>query len=546
VEDAAATERLHGAYASAASLLASSVELTADSEDRARRTVEAVETALLAETPRTAARMLDGLDVQAAGGTMRGEVARLRGKIDNALARDQDTASLLFRAAHDLEMTDPRRARDTYLDGLMAAVNAGSLLKSGTVPEAARLTQRAPRIAWSAAPCDLLLEAFSTLLADGRPHGAPLLRRAVEALREECEPRLLTLGCHAALELFDDEALYRLVTRLVELATADENAGALAPALNYRGGVYAILVGQFDAAARDLQSARRLATAAGNPGFASQADLGLLALAAWRGEEREARALATATITDAVSRGQGAEVGFAQYALAVLYNGLGRTAAALDAARDACEQHAPYVAALAYPELVEAAVRHGDAELAVASTCRLVEAAQACGTDFAAGSLARARALVAGGRDAERLYQESIEHLKRSRARPQLARTKLLYGEWLRRQRRRRDAREQLNAAQEMLAGIGADAFAQRAQTELLASGAPAPAPSTRGTAIDELTPHEHRIALLVAEGASNPEIAEQLFVSVRTVEYHMHKIFRKLDIGSRGDLVRLILTQGE
>jgi DNA-binding CsgD family transcriptional regulator len=541
LERAATVARARGAYASAVSLLERSVQLTPDREDAVRRTIDAAEAALLSEDPARAGSLLDRLAWAEWQGARRGLVLRIRGRIDNVLARDQDTAGLLFGAARDLEQVDTRRSRDAYLDALMTAVNTGTLLKGTTVREAAHIAARAPTVDEAdRTVSDLLLEGFTALYTDGSAAAAPLLREALGALRDEREGRLLVLGCHAAVELFEDEALYRLVTRRVELANATGSAETLAAALNYHGAVYRVLVGQFNSAAKDLQRSRRLAAGAGNTGLASRAGLGELILAAWRGHEADARALAEETTADAVARGQGAELGFAQYALAVLDNGLGNARGAFEAACEACEQRASFVMMLAHPELIEAASRTGEPHVAENATAELAKSAAASRTELAAGLLARSRACIAKNRDAEDLYRQSIVHLKQSRARPQLARSRLLYGEWLRRERRRRDAREQLRRAHEIFAAIGAEAFARRAQQELVATGGSASAGLP--DSLEALTPHERRIALLVAEGASNPEIAERLFVSVRTVEYHMHKIFRKLGIGSRLELTRLAL----
>jgi DNA-binding CsgD family transcriptional regulator len=541
LERAATAARARGAYARAVSLLERSVQLTPDRQDAVRRTIDAAEAALFAQAPANAATILDRLAWEEWQGARRGLVLRIRGRIDNVLARGQDTAGLLLEAAHDLEQVDTRRARETYLDALMTAVSSGTLLTNTTLGAIAQMAGHAPADDETdrTAP-ELLLDGFTALYTDSAAAAAPRLRRALEALRDEREDHLLTLGCHAAVELFDEEALFRLVTRRVELASATGTSETLSAALNYRGGVYAVLVGQFDSAAQDLQRSRQLAAGAGNTGLASRANLGELILAAWRGHEADACALVERTTEDAVGRGQGAEIGFAQYALAVLRNGLGDPRGAFEAACEACEQRASFVMALAHPELVEAAARSGEIGVAVDAIAKLAEAVEASGTELGAGLLARSRACIAKKRDAEYHHQEAIAHLKRSRARPQLARSRLLYGEWLRRERRRRDAREQLRRAHEMLAGMGAEAFARRARQELVASGSPAPA--EQPDSLEALTPHERRIALLVAEGASNPQVAEQLFVSVRTVEYHMHKIFRKLGLGSRVELARLVL----
>jgi DNA-binding CsgD family transcriptional regulator len=245
------------------------------------------------------------------------------------------------------------------------------------------------------------------------------------------------------------------------------------------------------------------------------------------------------------ARRLGLYVAVAHHAIALLEIGLGRYEAACTAAGEACEEPAVFVVTSTLPELVEAAVRSGARELAVSAEHRLAKRARPCRTDWALGILARSRALLEDGEAAEKLYRDAIEHLRRSRAAPQLARTHLLYGEWLRRERRRREAREQLTAARDMFIFMGAQAFAERARTELAATGEQAHR-RIGLSSVELLTAQEARIAELVGEGASNADIATQLFISPRTVEYHLHKVFRKLDVSTRTQLARLLLEPGD
>jgi DNA-binding CsgD family transcriptional regulator len=266
-----------------------------------------------------------------------------------------------------------------------------------------------------------------------------------------------------------------------------------------------------------------------------------LIASAWRGRSTEAQDLAEACMREAFAQQLGLHVAVAHYAIAVLEIGLGRYEAALTAAREVGEEPALFVVTSTLPELIEAAVRTGERELAAAAVGRLSERTRPSGTDWALGLLARSRALLEEGTRAEKLYRKAIEHLRRSRAAPQLARAHLVYGEWLRRERRRREAREQLRTARDMFIFMGAQAFAERARVELTATGE-----HTRRrvgeAAADALTGQEARIAHLVSDGASNAEIAAQLYISPRTVEYHLHKVFRKLGVSSRTQLARALL----
>ena len=261
-------------------------------------------------------------------------------------------------------------------------------------------------------------------------------------------------------------------------------------------------------------------------------------LAAWRGNEAEALELVDAGRQDATARGQGMALSMIECADALLCNGLGRYEEALVAAERACAQDDLSLYALALVELVEAAVRSDEPKVAAAALERLSERTRASGTDWALGIEARSRALLTDGPSAESLYEEAVERLARGRLAPHLARAQLVYGEWLRRENRRVDAREQLRAAHDTFSRIGAEAFAERARRELLATGETARrrTDDTR----DALTPQEAQIARLAREGLSNPEIGAQLFISPRTVQYHLRKVFAKLDITSRNQLGRL------
>jgi DNA-binding CsgD family transcriptional regulator len=225
--------------------------------------------------------------------------------------------------------------------------------------------------------------------------------------------------------------------------------------------------------------------------------------------------------------------------LATLYNGAGRYELALVAAQRANESLQEFgFSMLVLPELIEAASRCGMKEQGLAAFTELAEATKLSGTNWAMGIEARARALTTGDDAADGFYRDAIGHLTRTRSEMELARTRLLYGEWLRRVNRRRDARENLRTAYEMFVEMGASTFAERAHRELLATGA-----TVRKRTVDtryDLTPQEGQIARLVSEGRSNVEIGARLFLSHRTVEWHLRNVYRKLGIGSRKELKRM------
>jgi DNA-binding CsgD family transcriptional regulator len=268
-----------------------------------------------------------------------------------------------------------------------------------------------------------------------------------------------------------------------------------------------------------------------------------LVLAAWRGQEVQALELIESGLSDATSRGEGRTIGLTAYATAVLYNGLGRYRDTLAAAERACEHDDLGLYGWALIELIEAGARSGETEVAAAALPRLGERTRASATDWALGIEARSRALLCEGPAAEALYREAIERLARTRIAIHLARANLLYGEWLRREKRRLDAREHLRAAHDVFSRTGAEAFAERAGRELLATGATARKRTVES--VDVLTPQEAQIARLARDGLSNPEIGAKLFISPRTVEYHLRKVFSKLGISSRNELRHVLTAPG-
>jgi DNA-binding CsgD family transcriptional regulator len=337
-----------------------------------------------------------------------------------------------------------------------------------------------------------------------------------------------------APDLWDDETWHRLTTRAVTLARDSGALTALPIALTYRASVH-VHAGEFAAAAALIEEAEAISEATGNAPLAYTS----LLLAAWRGNETEASQRIEADVRDARARGEGRAIGLAEYATAVLYNGLGRYGDALGAAQRACGHDDLGLFGWALVEQVEAAARSGNRDAAKTALKQLEERTRVAGTDWALGIEARSRALLSDGEAADALYREAIDCLTHTRIAVHVARARLLYGEWLRRQGRRLDAREQLRAAYQAFGDMGAQAFAERARGELLATGETVRKRTVE--TLDELTPQEAQIARLARDGHTNAEIGAQLFISPRTVEYHLRKVFAKLGIDSRRDLRKVL-----
>ena len=447
-----------------------------------------------------------------------------------------DAPRLLLDAANKLGPLDGGLARETYLEALGAAIFAGRLGRGLSVREAAEAARTAaPPVPQPPRPMDLLLDGAVTRLTEGYVAGAPPLRRALDALRRhggrgETDIRGWLWMASIAPELWDDAAWHELTVRAVGLA---REAGALAVLpvwLIYRAGLH-VHAGEFGAAAGLIEEADAITAATGN------ASLGWISmmLAAWRGEETRALELIEAVVRDATAMGEGRALGLAWYATAVLYNGLGGYEAALAGARRACEYEDLAFFGWSLAELVEAGARSGASDEASAALRQLGERTRAAGSEWALGIQARSRALLSDGPAADTLYREAIDRLGRSRIEVHLARAHLVYGEWLRREQRRAEAREHLRAAHDMFGRFGAAAFTERARRELQATGETV-RKRTADTR-DALTVQEAQVARLAAEGHTNPEIGAQLFISPRTAEYHLHKVFSKLGISSRRQL---------
>jgi DNA-binding CsgD family transcriptional regulator len=531
LEASARKARDRGGHAAAAAVLELAAELTPGPSRRAARLLVAAEANLAAGALSKAETLLSQVTPKLLDDKQHAEAQRLRGTLALARGDDGGSATLLIEAAKVLAPFDLRKARDTCLDALATAMFAGRLASDGSMREAVECARSmAPPTPTQTTAADVLLDAFATLVNEGSAAAAPALRRGVGLAGESGNLPAIGPAFQAAFELWDDEALHTLAQRRVDLARASGAFVALPNALSQLGA-YEVLVGRFDAAEACFEEGDEISAATGYPGILGKTGVGPLILAAWRGEDARTRALAEVCSRDGTARGFGTFVGFAQSALGVLELGLGRYHEAMIAVQDASLDQILVTRTL--PDL-------GEEQLATQAVDELAESTTASGTDWALGVLARSQALLVAGREAEGLYREAIDHLRRSRARTQLARARLVYGEWLRRERRRRDAREELRAASQLFESMGALAFADRAQSELAATGERVHrrTPET----LELLTPQERRIATLVSEGAPNAEVAAQLFISSRTVEYHLAKIFRKLRISSRSELARSLL----
>jgi DNA-binding CsgD family transcriptional regulator len=459
----------------------------------------------------------------------RGE--RLRARLAFAQRHGSDAPFLLLRAAKRLEPVSPALARDTYLEALGAAIETGQRASLAQAFEALRAS--APAQGPNAA--ELLITGHAAIILDGRAAAIPILKRALTVFRSEPvsgadEMHTLAFAIIVATSVWDDETWHVLALRNVQLAREAGALTVLPLALELLGYSH-WHAGEFAMAQALLEEAVAITQATGSP---TPIDAALL-LAGSRGVEAEALELIERGIQDAADRGEESTITVAEYASAVLYNGRARHEAALAAGQRSCQHHPAKDYAKALIEIVEAATRSGKPDVAAAAFDQLSEGTTLSGTDWALGIEARSRALLSDDEHAEPPYREAIERLARTRARMELGRAHLLYGEWLRRRRRRLDAREQLRMAHEMFATMGAEAFADRAARELLATGETARKRSRE--ARDELTAQEANIARLAGAGLSNPEIGARLFISPRTVEYHLHKVFSKLEISSRSQL---------
>jgi DNA-binding CsgD family transcriptional regulator len=545
LERSAGRAQARGGLAAAAAFLGRAADLTVDPARRAERMLAAAQANLQAGAFEAALGLLASAQAGPLDELGRARVDLLHAEVAYAQNRGGDAPPLLLRAASTLETLDVRLSRDTCLDAWGAALFAGRLASGGGLLEVSRAVARAPRAAEPPRPSDLLLDGFALVFTEGRAAASPMLQRAAtgfagsEASVEEVL-RWGWLATAAAVYVWDFDTCLAVAARGVDLARDSGALEVLAVSVNVLGQAVA-LSGDFATAALLIAEADAVREATGT----LVGPYGALVLAALRGHESEARELIGATIRDATAGGQGTAVQYAQWANAVVMNGLGRYDQALAAAIEASDDTPElFVSMWSLSELIEAACRTGDNEGAAQALARLREHTKGSDADWALGMEARGRALLAEGEAAERLYREAIDRLGRTRLRPERARARLLFGEWLRRAGRRVDARKQLRGAHEAFVAMSADAFAERARRELLATGEKVR--SRRDATRDELTAQEEHIACLARDGLTNPEIAAQLFLSPRTVEWHLNKVFAKLGISSRRALHDTLPSAGQ
>jgi DNA-binding CsgD family transcriptional regulator len=541
LERSADRARSRGGAAAAAAFLARAAELTPDPAERGRRALAAAQAKFDAAAADAALDLLATAELAPLDEFQRAWLERLRAEITFARTRGSDAPALLLDAARRLEPLDAAMARETHLEAMAAAMFAGRLGDGPRVRDAAEAAHAAPPAEQPRAT-DLLLDGLATRFIEGYSAGLPPLRRALDGFRDgdgstDRDVRWLWLACRLAQDLWDDELWYVLATRELSVARETGALSVLPIAATYRAALH-VHAGEFGAASALIEEADAITEATGMAPLKYAA----LMMAAWRGNEAEALELIEAARLEGTARGEGMGLRLLEWATALLYNGCGRYGEALEAAQRGCDEDDVGLFAWACVELIEAGVRCGDTDAASAALDRLSERTRASGTDWALGIEAGSRALLSDGADAERLYREAVERLARTRGVVHLARARLLYGEWLRRENRRIDARVQLRAAHGMFGGIGAEGFAERAGHELAATGETARSRSDDARGV--LTPQEAHIARLAKDGLSNPEIGAQLFISPRTVQYHLRKVFQKLDITSRNQLSRVPASQ--
>ena len=542
LERSADRARARGGLAAAAAFLERAAMLTPDPAKRAERALGAAGTKIQAGAFTAAEDLLAVAESGPLSELERARADLLKAQLNSVTSRGGAAPLLLAQAAKRLEPIDPALARATYLDGLTAAMFAGRLASpGGHTRDVASAARAAPRPPHPPRAPDLLLDGLAANFTDGYAAGVPFLRQALTAfghgMSADEELRRLWLATLSALHRWDDYHWDLLSRRYVDLA---HQAGALSelPLAHSTRSYMLLFAGDLAAATSLTEEGQAIAEATGS----QLAPYAAMALAALRGSQAEASALIGGTLSDAGRRGEGIGMSVAEWANAVLHNGLGRYREAMRSAERALYHQEypgmryPGVANWAAAELIEAAARSGRTEAAAATYRWIAEMTSASGTDWALGVEARSHALLTEGEAAEGLYQEAIACLGRSRVRAELARAHLLYGEWLRRQRRRGEAREQLRVALDMLEAMGMEAFAERARHELRATGDAAR--KRAGAASDQqLTVQEAQIARLASDGMSNPEIGARLFLSPRTVQYHLSNVFAKLGLTSRSQL---------
>jgi DNA-binding CsgD family transcriptional regulator len=534
LERSADRAQARGGLAASAAFLQRAAELTPDPAIRVDRSLAAAQAELDVADMVSASELLAAAELGPVDELQRARLERLRAQIAFASRRGRDAPPLLLKAARRLDPLDAAMARVTYLEAIASAMFAGRLgvgPDEREVAEAACASNRVPALG----AADPLLDALVTRFTGGYAASVGPLTRALRAFAEPKgageDQRWLWLACRLAQDLWDDELWHMLATRGVRVARETGALHLLPNALNYLAALN-VHSGAFATAAALVDEVDAITQATGLPPLKYAACM----LAAARGDEAQALPLFEWGRQNLTERGEGSGLGAASWFTALLRNGHGDYGEALAAAQQACEHEDVIFYGWALVELIEAGIRSGRPDEAAAALDRLSERTRASGTEWALGIEARCRALLSAD---ESLYRESVDRLARSRAAVELARSRLLYGEWLRRENRRVDAREQLRAAHEMFTRMGAAAFAERARRELSATGETVRKRTVE--TLDQLTTQEVQVARLARDGHTNPEIGALLFISPRTVEYHLHKAFAKLGISSRRELRRAL-----
>jgi DNA-binding CsgD family transcriptional regulator len=537
LEQSAGRAQARGGLAAAAAFLRRSVVLTKDPDKRVDRALAAAQACLGAGAFDAALGLVGNAAAGQRDAYRRAQVDLLHGQIAFAAGHGSDAPVLLLKAAKQLEPLDLELARETYLLAIGAASHAGA----ANAPDLLDLCRAVHALPPPAQPraLDLLLEGLALVYTEGHAAAAPLWLRAADAFAGDEVPidqclQWGWLATSAGNVLWDDDSVRAVCARPIRLAR-DAGALSILPIYLNALSMAAARDGNFPAANSLMAEADAVIEATGT----QLAPYTETAVAALRGRKAEALPLIEAMMQAAES-GQGLAATTAQWAAAILYNGLGRYEDARRAAHNATSHPLDlFVAPWALPELIEASARTGATDAACEALERLTATARPVGTDVGLGILARSEALLSEGEAARDLYEEAVERLARTQRQSDLARAHLLYGEWLRRENRRGDARDQLRAAHDLFTAMGMEAFAGRARGELQATGERVRA-RTAATR-DELTPQERQIARLARDGLSNPEIGAQLFLSPRTVEWHLRKVFAKLGIGSRKELAKVL-----
>lgn len=546
LETSAGRAQSRGGVAAAAAFLERATALTSDPALRGARAIAAAHAKREAAAPETAHDLLAIAELTPLTALQQAQVARMRAQMEFARSRGGatgarptgDAAAQLLNAAQGLETLDDDLARETYLEALTAAMYAGRLGDPARLAEVAEAGRAAvKRVTELRRPIDFLLSGMTSRIIDGPGAGRDHLRSALHlwnaGMQKADGPVHWPFPIaqeSAAHELWDDGFLQQIATVMVRRAR-DTGALAMLPtALAFRAGVH-VFSGEFAGAATLLEEANAITVSTGH----TPVRYHTLTLASWRGVAGDAVEVIEAAAAEATARGEGRLFGLTRYAAAILFNGLGRYEEAFAAARECCEYEDLGFYSWCLFELIEAAAHLGDEKSAASALPLFEERAGISGTDWGLGAVASARALLADNDHAEDFFVEAVDRLERAHSAMHAARTRLSYGEWLRRTQRRLDARKQLNTALEMFTRMGSQGFAERARRELAATGERVRKQQVGSG--DKLTAQEAQVARLAAEGLTNQEIGAQLFISTHTVEWHLRKVFVKLAITSRRQL---------